>query len=545
MQTLEPPRIEALDVEVPAGVVSAPRARRVPVLLAVAAVAVALLALLPAAYLVVRASDAGWGGALGIATSPRSVDLLIRTAGLAVAVTAGAIAVGVPLAWLTTRSDLPGRRLWVVLLTLPLAIPSFIGAFTFSAALGPKGLVQGWLEPLGVDRLPPIFGFPGAWLVLTLFTYPYVFLIVRSALRNLDPSLEEASRALGRSPLRTFGAVVLPQLRPAIVSGGLLAALYTLSDFGAVSLMRFDSFTRVIFLQYQAAFDRTPAAVLSLMLVALMVAVLTLEIRLRGRAAYHRVHGGATRRAPVTLLGAWKWPALAGCSLVMTLGLLIPVGVTTFWLVRGLEAGEPLRLTFEAARNSLEVSALGAVVALVLAWPVAVLSARFPGRLSAWVERATYTGYALPGVVVALSLVFFGARYAPSIYQTRTMLVFAYVVLFLPIAVGALRAAVLQVSPSLEDASRSLGVGRVGTLRRVTLPLAGPGVAAGLALVFLTVMKELPATLLLAPTEFSTLATEVWSAANAAFFARAAIPALGLVLLSSLPLAVLVLRERR
>ncbi|MGH2786040.1 MAG: ABC transporter permease, partial [Actinomycetota bacterium] len=182
--------------------------------------------------------------------------------------------------------------------------------------------------------------------------------------------------------------------------------------------------------------------------------------------------------------------------------------------------------------------------AVAAAWPIAVLAVRFPGRLARVTERASYTGYALPGLVVALSLVFFGIRAVPALYQTLFMLVFAYIVLFLPQAGGALRASLLQINPALEEASHSLGAGRYRTIGRVVLPLIRPGIAAGVALVFLTAMKELPATLLLAPTGFRTLATEIWSATNAAFFDRAAPPALAIVLASSIPLAVLMFRER-
>jgi iron(III) transport system permease protein len=217
--------------------------------------------------------------------------------------------------------------------------------------------------------------------------------------------------------------------------------------------------------------------------------------------------------------------------------------VIVTWLLRGIEAGEPLRLTTTLIGNSLRASALGALASVVAAWPVAVLSVRRGGRLGQVVEAACWAGHSLPGVVVALSLVFFGARLVPSIYQTHWLLTLAYVVLFLPQALGAMRASLLQISPTLEEASRLLGAGGAATLWRVVLPLARPGLLAGGALVFLTCMKELPATLLLAPTGYPTLATQVWSATSEAFFARAALPALALVLLSSLPMAVLVMRD--
>jgi iron(III) transport system permease protein len=513
-------------------------------LLWLAGLAVAALALLPLGYLLLRASEVGVDRIVEIVTSPRALHLLWRTSLLAVAVTATSVALAVPIAWLTVRTDLPLRRFWVVATALPLAIPTYVGGFAYVAALGPRGVLRDWLAPLGVEALPQIYGFPGAWLVLTLFSYPYVLLTVRAGIRRLDPSLEEVSRTLGRSRASTFVRVVLPQLRPSIVAGSLLVALYTLSDFGAVSMLRFDSFTRAIFLQYRASIDRSTAAVLGLMLVALTLAVLSGETLSRRSTAYHRLHGGGARTPPVQPLGRWRWPVFAALCALLLVALVVPLGVITTWLLRGIEAGEPLRLTTTLIGNSLRASALGAVAAVVAAWPVAVLSVRHPGRFSRLVEGACWLGYSLPGIVVALSLVFFGIRVAPGIYQTHWNLTIAYVVLFLPQALGAMRASLLQINPSLEEASLLLGRGSTATFTRVVLPLARPGILAGGALVFLTCMKELPATLLLAPTGYPTLATQVWNATSEAFFARAAAPAMALILLSSVPMAFLVLRER-
>jgi iron(III) transport system permease protein len=503
---------------------------------------VAVAMILPLAYLGVRAADAG-ERALAIALEPQTLRVLWNTAVLAALVTACSAVVAVPLAWLTVRTDLPLRRTWAVLTALPLVVPTYVGGFAYVAAFGPRGMLQALLAPLGVERLPEIYGLPGAVLTLTLFSYPYLLLTVRGALAGMDPVQEEASRSLGHSPASTFRRVTLPQLRPAIGAGALLVALYALSDFGAVSLLRFNSFTRAIYVHYQAAFDRTPAAVLALLLVVFTLALLAVEGWTRGRARYHRSGAGVRRRAPVVALGRWKVPALLLCATVVALALVVPLSVITYWLVRGIQVGEPLRLVGSAAWNSARASGFAAVAAALAALPIAVLSVRHRSRRTVLLERATYVGYALPGIVVALALVFFGARYGGALYQTLALLVFAYVVRFLPQAVGATRASVLQVPPSVEEAARALGSSRLRVLRDVTIPLVRPGVLAGVALVFLTAMKELPATLLLGPTGYSTLATVVWDATREAFFARAAAPALLLILLSGVPLAFLLGRR--
>jgi iron(III) transport system permease protein len=221
------------------------------------------------------------------------------------------------------------------------------------------------------------------------------------------------------------------------------------------------------------------------------------------------------------------------------------MSVLGFWVIRGVSSGEPLLLLWGAAKNSLYVSALAAGATVVAALPIAILTGRFPGILSSLLERVAYIGFALPGIAVALGLVFFGANYALPLYQTLGLLVLAYVVLFLPTAVGAVRASLLRVSPNMEHAARSLGRSPLQVLTSVTLPLVRPGILSGAALVFLLTMKELPATLILGPIGFTTLATSIWSAASEAFFAQAAAPALLLILASSLPLAFLTLREQK
>ena len=200
-------------------------------------------------------------------------------------------------------------------------------------------------------------------------------------------------------------------------------------------------------------------------------------------------------------------------------------------------------LSWSTTINSVYVAALAALVASVAALPVAYLSVRYAGWLSAMLERVTYIGFALPGIVIALSLVYFGANYAPPLYQSLSMLIFAYVVLFLPAAVGGARASLLQISPRVEEAARSLGRRPHSVFAAISLPLMWPGILAGAALVFLITMKELPATLILGPIGFKTLATSIWSATEAAFFAQAAAAALLLILASSVPLAILMLRE--
>ena len=528
----------------PMGEVTAIHSPRPPATILVPAILVAGAISIPIVYLLVRTLGAG-GEPWELLFRLRTLEILIRSAFLVVTVTGVSIILALPLAWLTVRTDLPGRGFWAVLSVLPLVIPSYVGGFIVVAALGPRGMVQQFLAPIfGIERLPDIYGLPGATLTLALLSFPYVLLTVRGALWGFDHSLEETSRSLGKGPWTTFIKVVLPQLRPAIAAGGLLVALYTLSDFGAVSLLRCETFTWAIYIQYETAFDRSLAAALSLVLVVVALAILLFEAKSRGRSVYYRSGAGVKRAGRLITLGRWRWPALTFCSIIVLVSLILPIGILGYWLARGVSAGEPLLLLWTSMRNSIAVSGLAAVAAVVAALPLAVLAVRYPGRISAFLERISYTGFALPGIVVALALVFFGVNVAWPLYQTLALLIFAYVVLFLPSALGAARASLLQLNPRLEETARSLGRKPLNVFTTITLPLIRPGLLAGAALVFLITMKELPATLILAPIGFKTLATSTWSAASEAFFAQAAAPALLLILASSIPMAFLILRER-
>lgn len=521
-----------------------PHLRWPPAVVLVPSLLVAAAMTLPLVYLAIRAGEAGWD-AWALVASGRSAAILGRSLLLVAVVTGASVAVAVPLAWLTTRTALPFRRGWAIATALPLVIPSYVGGFLVISALGPRGILQQALSPLGVDRLPEVYGLGGAALTLTLLSFPYVLLPVRAALSRLDPALEESARSLGLSNWQVFRRVVVPQLAPSLAAGALLVALYTLSDFGAVSLLRYETFTWAIYQQYESALDRSIAAVLSLVLVALAAALLVAEARARGRSAYHRAARGAARPSALHPLGRLRAPALVFCGGTVVASLLAPIGVLLYWFVGGLGAVQPLAPLGTAAVNSLAVSLSASIVAVLCAMPVAILTVRHAGPLAWIVERASFAGYALPGLVVAISLVFFGVRYGGLLYQSHALMVFGYLVLFFPMALGAIRSSLLPVSPRLEEAARSLGETPFKAFMKATLPLIRPGLLAAAGLVFLVTMKELPATLILGPLGFTSLSTMVWSSTVEALFAQAALPALLLIAVSAAPMTFLVLREPR
>ena len=287
------------------------------------------------------------------------------------------------------------------------------------------------------------------------------------------------------------------------------------------------------------SFDRTAAASLALVLVAFTIAILALEWWVRGRARQYRIATGTARAVRLVDLGRWKWAGVAYCGLIFTSSIMLPLFVLVYWLARGASTGDAVGRLWSQAVNSASVSLAAGVVTVALALPTAILSVRYRNRFTALLERQAYLGFALPGVAIALAFVYIGARYLPTMYQTVWLLLIGYAVRFLPQALGAARVSLLQISPRMEEASRTLGENMLGALRRVTLRLARPGLLAGFGLVALTVMKELPVTMMLAPIEFETLATGIWQATQTGAYGRAAAPALILIAVSAIPSLVL------
>lgn len=467
-------------------------------------------------------------------------ELFVATVALTVAVTITALSLGTATAWLTSRTDVPGRRVWMILAALPLVMPSYVAALTIIGATGPTGLISNWL---GFD-IPTPYGFVGAWLALSVFLAPMAHLIVTPGLRLIDPATEDAATGLGASQRRVFFTVTLPQLRPALVSAGLMVGLYTISDFGAVSLLRYDTFTRAIFTLYEGQIDRQPAAALSLILMVLALGILLVERRTRSRASYHTSRVRRIRKM-LSLKKAGRIGALAFLGTLTTLSIVIPVSVLIFWLARGLGAGQELGTVWEETIRSVGVSIGAATLAAFAAFPIAMITTRRKGKMSDAADTAVWATYALPHITVGVAVVGFALAWARPLYQGLGLLMVTYVVMFLAQTMSSTQDSLRRASPDLEDASRGLGRGPLTTLRRVTIPLATPGLLAGAALVFLSVMKELPATLLLRPNGFETLAIRIWSTTGEGFYTRASVASLALLAVSIVPLLALMFRDLR
>ena len=483
--------------------------------------------LVPLGYLAARALSAEPSDVLALVFRARNARLLANTLALGGGVLAFATAVAAPLAWLSARAALRWRGLVTAVGVLPLVLPGYVMATALLGAGGRGGLLT---VLLGTD-VPRVSGYAGAVLALGLYTSPYLFLNLRAALLGLHPAREEAARSLGLGAGATFRQIVLPQLRPAFLAGSLLVLLHVFGDFGVVSLMRFETFSYAIYLQYSTAFDRVYAAWLALMLLALTGVLLWLEARLlRGQAgSQDRTPARHVRRVA---LGRWAPLAWAHVALVGLAGAVLPVATLVFWSTRGAATETWARLG-GALWDSVRASLPAAVIATVIALGVATVAVRRPGRPARALERVAYLGYATPPLAFALALVVFSLRAAPALYQTLALLVAAYALHFLAEAIGPVRSALYQAPARLEEAARALGRGPVRAYWEATVPQLRGGLAASTALVFLSAMKELPITYLLSPLGFRSLAMGVWSASSESLFSAAAPYALVLVAVSA------------
>lgn len=492
----------------------------------------------PAAFVVWRTVRLGddLGDVLSEVPAP-----LWRTIQLSVLVSASTAIVGTGLAWLTTRTNLPGRRLWRIALVLPLALPSFVGAAAFIAGLAPGGVLNDALTGVGITPPSRLRGLGASWLILSAFTYPYVYLPVAARLLRLQSSLDESGRMLGLSSTATFFKVTLPQLRTAIFGGALLAFLYTLSEFGAVQLLGYDTLTRVIFSSRLTNRALSFAAASVVLLLALCV--VALERSQRGVSRPDDRTSVLTRQ-PTRL----RWgtiPALAACTLVLSVGLLVPVASLSTWAQRGLADG---RIGFgelvQPAMNTALVAITAAVAATVIVLPIALATTRRPHRSSNIAAISVVVGFAIPGLVLALALAVLTLN-TPGLnwlYQTTALLILAYVIHFGSQALASSESAARSVPNSLRESSRLLEPNPARRFFTVDFPLMRPGLVAGAGLVLLSTVKELPATLLLSPPDFSTLSTEIWSAYEEGFYAAAGLASLVLIGVSSVLTWLLVLR---
>ena len=506
--------------------------------LLIPAVVVGAGGLIPLVYLLVKAFSAEGTALVQIVFRWRNARLFFNTLLLTAGVLALDLLLATPAAWLTTRANLKGRRFFTVLCTLPLAIPGYVMAYALLALGGNTGIVAQFFG----KSIPRLSGYWGALLALSAYTSPYLFLNLRTALLGLDPSLEESARSLGYRYREVFFHIILPQLRPAFYASGLLISLHVLGDFGVVSLMRYETFSYALYIEYTLSFEHIYAAWLALMLLVFTGCLLYLEAKLLNRVVLHRAGSGVSRQLSQIPLGPWRVPAYLYLSMLSFTTVVVPAGAVLLWMFRGFDAAV-LEGLVDALIGSLSIAIPAGVLCAFLAVPFAYVGVRHPSRLSNMLGRIAYIVYAIPPLAFALSLIFFVLNTVSFIYKTLPVLIYACTLHFLAEAIGPVRSSLYQASPNLEEAAQSLGYSRIQAFFRALLPILTRGMLTATALVFLATMKELPLTFLLSPAGYETLALNVWSYTSEAMFAEAAPYALAILVFSGIFVGVLIRHE--
>lgn len=497
---------------------------RPSVLLVIVSVLIAALTLIPVGFVVVAVAQTGWDVLGPLIFRPKVGELLVNTVLLVVIGMPLCLGVGIGTAWLVERSTIPGRRLLAILFAAPLAIPAFVSSYAW------------------VSLIPSIGGLGGGLLISVLAYSPLVYIPAAATLRGLDPALEDTARSLGLGGARVFLRVVLPQLRLAVWGGGLIVALHLLAEFGAFALIRFDTFTTAIMVQYQSTFAGPAASALGVVLTLLSALVLGAEATTRGRGRYIRVGSGAPQRLQRQHLGLATAPALLASAAYIGLALGVPLVSITRWLSIGNPWAQPEILPAILQTSALAIA--GAAITVAAALPLAWLSIRHAGRASKIIESASYLASSLPGIVIALALVTVTIRLTPALYQTAFTVLLAYLIMFMPRALVTVRAGLGQAPLLYEEVARSLGNSPTRSRMRVTAPLLAPSLWGGAALVALGIANELTATLLLAPNGTRTLATQFWSASSSVAYSDAAPYAVLLIILSAPTVALMTFTSR-
>ncbi|MFI2564358.1 ABC transporter permease [Paenarthrobacter sp. NPDC018779] len=490
------------------------------------AVMTALFSLIPLGYVVYMTAATGWDTAVELIFRPRVAELLMNTILLTVITVPACLVLGVGGAWLVERTKLRGHRFWAVALAAPLAIPAFVNSYSW------------------VSAVPSLEGIWSGVLIATLSYFPLVYIPAAATLGRLDPAIEQSAASLGLGPWAVFFRVVLPQLRIAMSGGALLVALHLLAEYGAFAMIRFDTFTTAIMVQFQSTFNGTAGNMLASVLVFLCLILLVLEVKSRGTARYARIGSGAQAKATRLPLGLYQAPAQLALLALTVLAFGVPVWFVLRWIVAGGTEIWTASEFIPALLQTLMYGALGALVTTIVAFPMAYLAVRRPSWFSKMLELSNYVTSSLPGIVVGLAFVTVSIRLVPGVYQTTGVLIAAYVLLFIPRALVNLRAGLAQAPKELDEAAQSLGKAPLVSFFRVTLRLSAPAAAGGAALVFLAIVNELTATLLLSPNGTKTLATEFWSKSSEIDYTGAAPYALLMILLSA-PMTYLLFQQSK
>ncbi|MBB5020189.1 iron(III) transport system permease protein [Chitinivorax tropicus] len=482
-------------------------------------------------------------------------ELVANTTWLALGVGVGTSLLGVGLAWLTAIHQFPGRRFFRWALMLPLAMPAYVMAFAIVGLLEFTGPIQTLLrEWFGSSAgFPRIRSRSGVILVMSFALYPYVYLLALNAFQSQGRRALEAAQSLGLSRTQGFFKVALPMARPWIIAGVMLAMMETLADFGTVSIFNYDTFTTAIYKAWFQMFSLPAATQLASLLVMVVLALAVAEQHARGHRRYTPA-GRTTQQQRIPLLGWQAWGATLACSLVLALAFIVPAMQLVWWAMGIIQHDLDARY-IDFVLHSILLAAFAALLVATCALALSYTQRRLPDRTSHWVSRLATLGYAIPGSVLAVGifvpiawldnqLLAYGKAWLPNgthqiLNGTLTVVLLAYLARFMAVGVSPVESAMHRITPSQDEAARSLGLGGLQLIRRVHLPQLNAGLLSAMLLVFVDVMKEMPITLMTRPFGWDTLAIRVFEMTSEGEWQRAALPAISLVIAGLLPVLLL------
>ena len=487
----------------------------------------------------------------------RLLELIWNTLRLAFGVGIGTFLLGTHLAWLVVMYQFPGKRFFQGMLLLPLAVPGYVIGFVFLSQWDYTGTIPTLLRQwLGTNIwIPEIRSYLGVVLVLTLVLYPYVYLLSLAAFRDQNVALLEVAINLGKTRKQLFWHVALPMARPSIAIGVLLALMETLADFGTVEIFSYDTFTTAIYQLWFGFFDKAAAIQLAGLLLMFTLTLFYIEGRSRGKAKYYQIHGNSRPHAPFVLKGKRLIIAILFPSVILGLAFFYPVSVLIVWVFQGIDEQLDLRY-WNLLNNTVLVAAITGGVVLLLAILFAYGKRLFPGKPMQWITRFSSMGYALPGSVVAVGALlplaavdqwinvfsesWFDQRWGLIFTGSMLGMVFAYTVRFLAVSFNPVDANLSAIVPTMDMVAYTLGASHIHVLWKIHFPLIRGGLITGFIIAFVDVMKEMPATLLLRPFGFNTLATRIWELTAESYWEDAALPALTIVAVALIPVLVLI-----
>ncbi|GAA0182163.1 iron ABC transporter permease [Clostridium sediminicola] len=457
--------------------------------------------------------------------------LLWNTLSLAITVALITTIIGVALGFLVEHTNLPGRKFFKIALSLPLVIPPYIGALTYVIFFGPRGILYSLFGESPID----VYSFFSVAFVLSMFTFPYVFLTVSASLRKISANYEEAGRSCGASYSTIVRKIIIPLVKPAILSSSIVVLFYIVSDFGAVSMLRYTTFSSSIYFQMVGSLDRSSAAILSIVLVALGLTILLAKGYILNKRVFYQ-NPKANRKMTPLNLGKFKYLSLIFVGIVLLFSVILPLSTLVAWSVKGMNEGVINLKTLGYIKNSLTVSMGAAFITMIISVPVAYLKFRNPSKITLIMNNICHMGLVIPGTLLALGMVFFVSHYFSWLIGSQIVLMIGFSIRYMSRNLQSTESSMSLVSKNLDETAYSLGKNFKSVLMKVILPSILPGVLSGGALVLVSSMKELPITLMLRAAGFDTLAVRIWIEASDGFYTRAAPAGLLIVLVSIIPL---------